>query len=276
MSAIASSTQFIDVGESTFAFRKFGLTDTRPVVFFNHLGANLDNFDPAVIDGMANKRTVITFDNRGVGSSTGNVPKTIEEMADDAALFIEALGFETVDVLALSMGGMVAQELALRHPSLIHKLIFVGTGPRGGKGISKVTATTLLCMLKATLTRSDPKEFIFFRRNKLGKTSAKQFLTRLEERKNDRDKPIAVGAFLAQLTAISTFGKTAPVSLASITQPSLVINGDHDIMVPSELSAVLAGALPNATLEIYSDAGHGSLFQQPERFVSQALEFLKQ
>jgi pimeloyl-ACP methyl ester carboxylesterase len=276
MSAITSSTQFINAGETRFAFRKFGLTGTRPVVFFNHLGANLDNFDPAVLDGMASERTVITFDNRGVGASTGNVPKTIEQMADDAALFIEALGVGTVDVLALSMGGMVAQELALRHPSLINKLIFVGTGPRGGKGISEVTATTLLCMLRATLTRSDPKEFIFFRRNQVGKTAAKQFLARLEQRKDDRDKPIAVGAFLAQLTAISTFGKTAPVSLASITQPSLVINGDHDIMVPSELSAVLADALPNAALEIYSDAGHGSLFQQPERFVSQALDFLKQ
>jgi pimeloyl-ACP methyl ester carboxylesterase len=276
MSAITSSTQFINAGETRFAFRKFGLTGTRPVVFFNHLGANLDNFDPAVLDGMASERTVITFDNRGVGASTGNVPKTIEQMADDAALFIEALGVGTVDVLALSMGGMVAQELALRHPSLINKLIFVGTGPRGGKGISEVTATTLLCMLRATLTRSDPKEFIFFRRNQVGKTAAKQFLARLEQRKDDRDKPIAVGAFLAQLTAISTFGKTAPVSLASITQPSLVINGDHDIMVPSELSAVLADALPNASLEIYSDAGHGSLFQQPERFVSQALDFLKQ
>jgi pimeloyl-ACP methyl ester carboxylesterase len=276
MSAITSSTQFINAGETRFAFRKFGLTGTRPVVFFNHLGANLDNFDPAVLDGMASERTVITFDNRGVGASTGNVPKTIEKMADDAALFIEALGVGIVDVLALSMGGMVAQELALRHPSLINKLILVGTGPRGGKGISKVTATTLLCMLKATLTRSDPKEFIFFRRNQVGKTAARQFLARLEQRKDDRDKPIAVGAFLAQLTAISTFGKTAPVSLASITQPSLVINGDHDIMVPSELSAVLADALPNATLEIYSDAGHGSLFQQPERFVNQALNFLKQ
>jgi len=276
MSAITSSTQFINAGETRFAFRKFGLTGTRPVVFFNHLGANLDNFDPAVLDGMARERTVITFDNRGVGASSGNVPKTIEQMADDAALFIEALGVGIVDVLALSMGGMVAQELALRHPSLINKLILVGTGPRGGKGISKVTATTLLCMLKATLTRSDPKEFIFFRRNQVGKTAARQFLARLEQRKDDRDKPIAVGAFLAQLTAISTFGKTAPVSLASITQPSLVINGDHDIMVPSELSAVLADALPNATLEIYSDAGHGSLFQQPERFVNQALNFLKQ
>jgi pimeloyl-ACP methyl ester carboxylesterase len=276
MSAITSSTQFINAGETRFAFRKFGLTGTRPVVFFNHLGANLDNFDPAVLDGMARERTVITFDNRGVGASTGNVPKTIEQMADDAALFIEALGVGIVDVLALSMGGMVAQELALRHPSLINKLILVGTGPRGGKGISKVTATTLLCMLKATLTRSDPKEFIFFRRNQVGKTAAKQFLARLEQRKDDRDKPITVGAFLAQLTAISTFGKTAPVSLASITHPSLVINGDHDIMVPSELSAVLASALPNATLEIYSDAGHGSLFQKPERFVNQALDFLKQ
>jgi pimeloyl-ACP methyl ester carboxylesterase len=276
MSAISANTQFINVDDMRFAYRKFGLAATRPVVFFNHLAANLDNFDPAVLNGIADERTVVTFDNRGVGSSTGDVPKTIEQMADDAALFIQALGVGTVDVLALSMGGMVAQELALRHPSLINKLIFVGTGPRGGKGISKVTATTLLSILKAALTRSDPKEFIFFRRNQVGKAAAKKFLERLEQRKVDRDLPVSVRAFRAQLTAISTFGKTGPASLASITQPSLVINGDHDIMVPSELSVVLADALPNATLEIYSDAGHGSLFQQPERFVNQALDFLKQ
>jgi pimeloyl-ACP methyl ester carboxylesterase len=276
VSAATVKTEFLEAGEVHFAFRKFGVPGKPPVVFFNHLGANLDNFDPAVLDGIARERTVVTFDNRGVGSSTGDVPKSIEEMANDAALFIEALAIGKVDVLALSMGGMVAQELALRHPSLIHKLILVGTGPRGGNGIRKVTLTTFACMVKAALTGSDPKEFIFFRRNKLGKVAAKQFLLRLEQRQMNRDDEVSIRAFLAQLIAIGKFGKPASVALASITHPSLVVNGDHDIMVPSALSKVLANALPNATLEIYKDAGHGSLFQHHERFVKSALAFLKE
>lgn len=275
-SAVTTPTQYLQVGEITFAYRRFGAKGTRPVVFFNHLAANLDNFDPAVLDGIAGEREVISFNNRGVGSTSGQTPNTIEAMADDAARFIAAVHAQPVDILALSMGGMVAQELALRHPHLINKLILVGTGPRGGKGIDKVTRTTMMSILKATLTKSDPKEFIFFNRNQTGRAAAKAFLARLDSRVNDRDAAVSIPAFRAQLKAISVFGKSAPKSLAEIDLPTLVINGDNDIMVPTALSYELAAAIPGADLENYGDSGHGSLFQYPDRFVTRVLEFLKQ
>ena len=275
-SAITAPTQFAQADEVTFAYRRFGIKAVRPVVFFNHLAANLDNFDPAVLDGIAREQEVITFDNRGVGSTSGQTPKTIEAMADDAARFIATIHSEPVDILALSMGGMVAQELALRHPHLIHKLILVGTGPRGGKGISKVTGTTMMSILKAALTKSDPKEFIFFNRNQTGRAAAKAFLARLDLRTKDRDAEVSIPAFRAQLKAISVFGKSEPKVLGAIDMPTLVINGDNDIMVPTALSFELAAAIPGAELEIYPDSGHGSLFQNPELFVARVLEFLKQ
>jgi pimeloyl-ACP methyl ester carboxylesterase len=274
--AVTAPTQFVTAEGVTFAYRRFGPTSSRPVVFFNHLAANLDNFDPAVLDGISRVCEVIAFDNKGVGSSSGETPRLIETMADDAADFIKALAVGPVDVLALSMGGMVAQELALRHPSLVNKLVLVGTGPRGGKGIDKVTLTTLCCMMMAALTKADPKEFIFFKRNSLGKAAAKSFLLRLAERVEDRDTPVSIKTFRSQLKAISIFGRSTPSSLVGVKHESLVINGDHDIMVPTQLSAVLASALPNGKLDIYADAGHGSLFQQPDRFVAQVLRFLKQ
>ena len=275
-SAITAPTQFAQADEVTFAYRRFGVEGVRPVVFFNHLAANLDNFDPAVLDGIAREQEVITFDNRGVGSTSGQTPKTIEAMADDAARFIATIHSEPVDILALSMGGMVAQELALRHPHLIHKLILVGTGPRGGKGINKVTDTTMMSILKAALTKSDPKEYIFFNRNQTGRAAAKAFLARLNSRTKDRDADVSIPAFHAQLKAISVFGKSQSKALDAIDVPTLVINGDNDIMVPTPLSYELVATIPGAELESYADSGHGSLFQYPDRFVTRVLEFLKQ
>lgn len=276
VSALTAKTQYVRIGEITFAFRRFGAKSSRPVLFFNHLAANLDNFDPALLDGIASEREVITFDNRGVGSTNGTTPRTIEAMADDAATFISSVHTGSVDILALSMGGMVAQELALRHPNLIHKLILVGTGARGGRGISKVTATTVGSIIKATLMKSDPKEFIFFNRNRTGRVAARAFLARLDSRTIDRDAEVKVSAFLSQLKAISVFGKSQPRPLFKIRIPTLVINGDNDIMVPTVLSKELAEAIPGAEIEIYEDSGHGSLFQYPERFVARVLEFLEQ
>ena len=275
-SAITAPTLYRVAGETTFAYRTWGKAGTRPVVFLNHLAANLDNWDPAALDLIAAERTVVTVDNRGVGASSGTVPTTIDGMADQAAAFIRGLSSTPVDLVGLSMGGMVAQEVVLRHPELVNKLVLVGTGPRGGAGIDKVTVTTVLSMVKAFFTRSDPKEFIFFGRNKTGKTAARAFIARLATRTLDKDSPVSVPAFRAQLKAIRAFAQAAPLALSQITQTTLVINGDNDIMVPTPLSYVLAEHIPHAELEIYSDSGHGSLFQFPERFAARVIAFLNQ
>ena len=200
----------ITAGGVTYAYRELGPKSGIPVIFFVHLAATLDNWDPRIIDPIAKEHHVIAFDNRGVGASTGQVPDSVEAMADDAYTFIRALRFDTIDIFAFSLGGMVAQDLVIKHPELVRKLILTGTGPAGGKDIDKVAGTTYRDMLRATLTRSDPKEFLFFNRNATGKPAARAFVNRLKERTVDRDAPISVSAFRTQLKAIKKWGRSAP------------------------------------------------------------------
>src|SRR5918994_2983718 len=267
-------TETIDVGGVEFAYRQLGPSRGVPVVFLTHLAAVLDNWDPRVVDGIAAKHRVITFDNRGVGASSGSVPTTIQQMATDAVTFIRALGLSKVDLFGFSMGGMIAQVIAQQEPQLVGKPILAGTGPAGGEGIDKVTRITYLDTARGLLTRQDPKEFLFFTRTPNGRRAGKEFLTRLQDRTNDRDKPISVRSFRAQLKAIHRWGQQTPADLASIHQPVLVMNGDSDKMVPTKNTIDLDRRLPNSQLVVYPDAGHGGVFQFHEDFVKRALEFL--
>ena len=267
-------TKAIDIGGATFAYRQLGPDSGTPVIFLNHLAGVLDNWDPRVVDGIAASHRVITFDNRGVGASQGTTPRSVAAMARDTIAFIRALGYDQVDLLGFSLGGFIAQAVVEQEPHLVRKLILAGTGPAGGAGIDKVTPITLLDTLKATLTFKDPKEYLFFTRTANGKATARQFVNRLKERTDNRDKPISVTAFRNQLKAIHEWGRQAPADLAVIQQPVLVANGDHDRMVPSGNSADLARRLPNARLELYRDAGHGGIFQYHDKFVDEALKFL--
>jgi pimeloyl-ACP methyl ester carboxylesterase len=267
-------TQTITAGGVEFAYRQLGPGTGVPVVFLTHLAAVLDNWDPRVVDGIAAERRVITFDNRGVGASSGVTPTTIEQMASDAVMFIRALGFDQVDLFGFSMGGMIAQVIAQQQPRLVRKMVIAGTGPAGGDGIDKVTRISYLDTARGLLTRRDPKEFLFFTRTPNGRVAAKEFLARLEERTDDRDKAISVGSFRAQLKAIHRWGLMKPADLASIHQPVLVMNGESDKMVPTKNTIDLDRRLPNSQLVIYPDAGHGGVFQFHADFVKRALEFL--
>src|SRR5512132_2960022 len=267
-------THTVDAGGLQFAYRQLGPSTGVPVVFLTHLAAVLDNWDPRVVDGIAAKHPVITFDNRGVGASSGSTPTTIEEMASDAVTFIRALGFDQVDLFGFSMGGMIAQVIAQEEPRLVRRMIIAGTGPAGGEGIEKVTRITYLDTARGLLTRQDPKQFLFFTRTSNGRQAGKQFLARLEERTKDRDKAISVGSFRAQLKAIHRWGQQKPADLASIHQPVLVMNGESEKMVPTKNTVDLDQRLPNSQLVLYPDAGHGGVFQFHEDFVKRALEFL--
>jgi pimeloyl-ACP methyl ester carboxylesterase len=264
----------VSAGGVTFAYRELGPKGGIPVVFFVHLAATLDNWDPRIVDPIANNRHVITFDQRGVGASTGEVPDSIEAMADDAYTFIRALGFDKIDIFSFSLGGMVAQALVVEHPELVRKLVLTGTGPAGGKDIDRVARTTYYDILRAALTRSDAKEFLFFNRNATGKPAAKAFIKRLQERTVDRDAPIKVKAFQTQLNAIKKWGRSAPADLSKITQPTLIANGDNDRMVPSVLSEDLHRRITGSELIIYPDSGHGGIFQFHDKFAPVAVEFL--
>jgi pimeloyl-ACP methyl ester carboxylesterase len=227
-----------------------------------------------VIDGIAARHHVITFDNRGIGASSGSPANSVEQMADDAITFIKAMGLKQVDLLGFSLGGMVAQEIVLKEPQLVRKMILAGTGPAGGEGISTVAGVTFLDILRGFFTGQDAKQFLFFTRTPNGIESGKAFLARLQERTEDRDKDISVSAFLAQLEALRTWGGKAPADLSVVKQPVLVVNGDDDRMVPTVNTRDLARRLPNSELIIYPDAGHGGVFQFHGEFVKSALGFL--
>jgi pimeloyl-ACP methyl ester carboxylesterase len=267
-------TRTIATDGVTFAYRELGPATAVPVVFLTHLAAVLDNWDPRVVDGIAAQHRVITFDNRGVGASTGSTPATIAAMATDAVAFIRALGLDKVDLLGFSMGGMIAQVIAQDQPQLVRKLILAGTGPAGGEGIKNVTRISNLDTIRALLTLQDPKQFLFFTRTPNGRQAGKQFLARLKERTQNRDKAISLRSYAAQLKAIHRWGLQQPSDLSAIHQPVLVANGDSDKMVPTKNSADLARRLPDSELVTYPDAGHGGIFQYHAQFVHKALEFL--
>ena len=268
-------TKTVDIGGARFAYRQLGPNGGTPVIFLNHLGAVLDNWDPRVVDGIAARHRVITFDNRGIGASKGKTPHSVAEMARDAVAFIRALGFDQVDLLGFSLGGFVAQVIAQEEPQLVRKMVLAGTGPAGGEGIDKVTSITIGDMARAALTLKDPKYYLFFTKTPNGRSAARQFLKRLKERTDNRDKSISPIAFRAQLKAIHAWGRQEPSDLSGIQQPVFVANGDQDRMVPSSNSDDLARRLPNAQLTLYSDAGHGGIFQYHDEFVDEALKFLE-
>lgn len=269
------ATQSVSAGGVDFAYRELGKQNGgTPIVFLGHLAAVLDNWDPRVVDGIAARHHVVVFDNRGVGASSGSTPHSIEQMADDAVAFIKAMGFEQVDLFGFSMGGMIAQEIVLQRPQLVRKMILAGTGPAGGEGISAVAGVANYDLVRGLLTMQDPKQFLFFTRTPKGIDAGKAFLARLKERAENRDKEITLSAYIAQLRALDAWGQKKPADFSATRHPALVVNGDDDRMVPTANTLDLAKRLPNSTLIIYPDAGHGSVFQFHDAFVSRALDFL--
>ena len=267
-------TRSISAAGVDFAYRELGKQNGgTPVVFLGHLAAVLDNWDPRVVDGIAAKHHVIVFDNRGIGASSGSPSNTMEQMADDAVTFVKAMGLKQVDLFGFSMGGMITQEIVLKEPQLVRKMILAGTGPAGGVGISTVAGVANYDLLRGLMTGQDPKQFLFFTRTPNGIEAGKAYLARLKERTENRDKDIAASAYVAQLQALGAWGQKKSADLSVVKHPVLVVNGDDDRMVPTTNSRDLARRLPNSTLIIYPDAGHGGVFQFHADFVPKALEF---
>jgi pimeloyl-ACP methyl ester carboxylesterase len=267
-------TKFVDANGIKFAYRSYGKEGDIPVIYFNHLTANLDNCDPRIMDSVAAKRHIISFDYRGVGATTGKQGTSIPDMANDAIAFIHALGYKQVDILAFSMGGFITQEILLVEPTLVRKAILAGTGPRGGEGVSAVVGLTYKDIFKGLLTFRDPKFYLFFAQNKVGKAAARDFLKRLKERTENRDTKVKLSVLKAQLKAIETWGHDQPADLSVFNLPVFIANGDNDRMVPTPNSYDMAKRFPNATLKIYPNSGHGGIFQYHEEFIPQAIDFL--
>ncbi|CAD0217296.1 alpha/beta hydrolase [Agrobacterium tumefaciens] len=270
----ATPTEHVEAAGTRFAYRRLGPDVGVPIVLLNHWGANLDNFDPRIVEGLASVRPVYALDYRGVGNSGGMAPLSVAEMAADTIATIQALGLTSADLIGFSLGGFVAQQILFDEPNLVRRAILAGTGPAGGTGIERVGRVSWPLIVKGLLTFSDPKFYLFFTSSSKSRQAAKAFLARLKERTRDRDKAVSLKAFLRQLKAIKAWGLQAPHSLDTIRTPVLVANGDHDIMVPSENSSDLARRIPGAELVLYPDAGHGGIFQYHDAFLAKAKAFL--
>jgi pimeloyl-ACP methyl ester carboxylesterase len=278
-STVTAPTQFVETRLETYAYRRFGGGSAPPLVFLQHFTGTLDNWDPAVADPLAGGREVLLFESAGVGRSTGEVPTTISRMAGHLLAFTDALGLTQVDLLGFSLGGMVAQQVALDRPSLVRKMLLVGTAPEGGEDIMHLEKPELRRILEDS-SLSGPQILVklFFTSSEASQAAGQAFVVRLAARTGDREPISGPRVAQAQMAAFRAweaadgerFGK-----LHRIAQPCLVVNGVRDTMIPVRNSYLLAEHLPNAMLVTYPDAGHGSLFQFHDSFVRQATLFLE-
>jgi len=268
-----ASTQFVRVGDVRFAYRRFGRPGELPLLFLNYFAANMDDWDPKVTNGFAAEHEVILFDNAGVGSSTGDTPSTVAAMTKDCVDFCRVLDLKSFDVVGFSLGGMIAQQLAFEHPEMIRRMILLGTGPRGGEGMTftELSADAL----------ADPVALLmsaFFTPSEASQAAGRAYIERLQLRIANRDAPISKKAAGAQLAAIREWG-TIPSTdryarLARIRQRTLIVHGSKDIVVLPINAFLLAQHLPDAQLVMYPDASHGAQSQHAEVFLEHARLFL--
>ena len=270
-------TRFVEADGTRFAYRRFGDPIGTPIVLLQHFMGNLDNYDPAITDALAMGREVILTDNAGVGLSTGAAPKTVAGMARDAASLVDALHLEQIDLFGFSMGGHVAQQIAVDRPELVRRLVLVGTGPRGGDGMDQLAAD--VAPLFGTV--HEPQDLmwlpIFFSPSEASQAAGRRFLERIRARTEDRDTAVSEATVAAHRAAAGEWGTPAPDSfeyLKRISQPTLVVNGSNDIVVPTINSYILQQNLPDAELILFPDSNHGSHFQFTEVFNRYVTDFV--
>jgi pimeloyl-ACP methyl ester carboxylesterase len=270
-----AETQLVEAAGIGFAYRRFGRPAGMPLVMLQHFRGNLDNWDPALTDALAAEREVILVDYPGVGSSTGEPNGTIAETARRMIAFIGGLDIERIDLLGFSIGGFVAQEIALVRPTLVRRLVLAATGPKGAPGMHGWRTD----IADAARGESKPENllYIMFAHTDTSQAKGLEFLGRFMARQEGRDAPTSDAARDAQYDAIVDWGVPdhgALQRLTGIQNPTLVIQGDTDLMIPTKLSHLLAGLVPNARIRIYPDAAHGFLFQYPTEVAADVNEFL--
>jgi pimeloyl-ACP methyl ester carboxylesterase len=270
-----AETELVEVSGVQFAYRRFGRRAGRPLVMLQHFRGNLDNWDPALTDALAAEREVILVDYAGVGASAGDPSSTVALTARQIIAFVTALGLDRIDLLGFSIGGFVAQEIALVRPALVRRLVLAATGPRGAPGMHGWRDD----IAAAALGESKPENllYIMFAHTETSQRKGVEFLGRFMERQDDRDAPVSDAARDAEYDAVVEWGipdHAALQRLTGIRSPTLIIQGDGDLMIPTRLSHLMAGLIPDARIRIYPDAAHGFLFQYPADVAADVNGFL--
>ena len=268
-------TLFVNGEGVRYAYRRFGKSGTVPLLFLEYFNSNMDGWDPVVTNGFAADHEVILFNNAGVASSGGTTPATVPKMAEHCIAFCRALGLEAINIVGFSLGGMIAQQLALDHPHFVKRIILLGTGPRGGEGMTFAELSPE--------EQADPIRFLlaaFFTTSDASIAAGKAYIQRLKSRKQDRDAPVSRDSAVAQLSAIREWG-TIPSSdryamLKNLKHRILIVHGNKDIVVSPINGLILAEHLPDAQLIVYPDSSHGAQYQHAELFLKHAKIFLNE
>jgi pimeloyl-ACP methyl ester carboxylesterase len=278
VSYTGASTQRVAAGNGIeYAYRDLGAGDV-PLVLLQHFRGNLDNWDPALVDALAADRRVVTFDNVGVGATTGRTPNTVEAMAHDAIAFLEAMNFQRVDLLGFSIGSFVAQEIALIRPDLLRRLVLASSAPQGAAGMHG-WAPDVIGAVGAPETNPQGYLDVFFAPTTTSREAGQQAAGRIFGRTTGQDEPTTWQTRQAQYDAVCVWGipnHSLLLRVAAIDLPVFVANDDGDPMIPPRYSHLLAGLLPDARLTIYPDSAHGFLFQHHSQFAADVHTFLEE
>jgi pimeloyl-ACP methyl ester carboxylesterase len=273
----SAPTQFQEVGDVRLAYRRFGKEGAPPLVCLQHFTGRMDNWDPIHTNRLAQDRPVVLVDYRGVGRSSGETPDSMQGMGRDIVAFARALGVKQVDIFGFSIGGMVAQQIALDAPELVRRLILVGTGPSGGEGMAAFSPHVQEIMSRPNSTPAQRALALFFSPTASSQAAGKAWLARISAREVDREPDASAQVRAAQLAALKAWGQVTGERygyLKNIPHRTLVVNGHDDIMVPTVNSFILQQKLPDARLILFPDSGHGAHFQFPEEFAEAAARFL--
>jgi pimeloyl-ACP methyl ester carboxylesterase len=278
------SVKYLEAGTLTaegangisYAYRRLGPAGGRPLVLLQHFRGNLENWDPDLIEALSLSRDVVVFDNTGVGATTGSTPTTFAQMADDAIVFVEALGLDEIDLLGFSIGSFIAQEIALTRPALVGKMILASTAPQGAPGMYGWAPDIIKAVGEPT---TDAEGFLhgFFTDSAASRAAGAEFLGRIFSRTEGRDRDTTWQTRNAQYDAVLKWGTPnygLLQRLNAIAQPVFIANGDDDRMILPWYSYLVASLVPNAFVKLYPDAAHGFLFQHAAEFAGDVLKFL--
>ncbi|WP_051980902.1 alpha/beta hydrolase [Burkholderia sp. 9120] len=274
---VNTPNQYVTVDGVRLAYRSLGASENAPpLVLLQHFTGTMDDWDSALIDGLAKRRRVIILANPGIGASAGPAPDSVAGMAHLAEGFIDALNLKSVDILGFSIGGSVAQQIVADRPDLPRKMILVGAGPQGGEGIKDLQSVIADGIKRAGEMKVHPKVALFFTATDAGIAAGNAYVKRSNNHTVDVEQQASQESIGAQAKALITWGMSPSnfAQLEAIKQPVLIVNGSHDLIIPTVNSYVLFQHIPNARLILYPDSGHGSLFQYHDLFVAEANAFL--